>query len=111
VKLLFDENLSYRLIPRILDLFQEATHVSKHGLLQVPDFALWEFAKARGFAIVTADADFYELATDRGHPPKVIWLKGCNYPTDIAERLLRHQAIRIAEFLDDEVASVLILRP
>jgi predicted nuclease of predicted toxin-antitoxin system len=110
VKLLFDENLSYRLIPRIRDLFRDATHVGDHGLLHASDLAVWEFAKAGEFAIVTADSDFYELATNGGQPPKVIWLRGCDYPNETVERLLRGQAIRIAEFLDDQEASVLILR-
>ena len=75
MKLLFDENLSRRLPPRI------------------------------------ADGDFYELAISLGHPPKVIFLMGCNYGTAVAERLIRGQAIRIAEFLDDPERAVLILQP
>jgi predicted nuclease of predicted toxin-antitoxin system len=63
------------------------------------------------FAIVTADADFYELATRVGPPPKVIWLRGCDYPTAACENLIRSQAIRIAEFLGDKGTAVLVLRP
>jgi predicted nuclease of predicted toxin-antitoxin system len=72
---------------------------------------VWEHAKANDFSIVTADADFYELATALGPPPKVIWLRGCDYRTAVAERLIRSQAIRIAEFLEDPERAVLILRP
>jgi predicted nuclease of predicted toxin-antitoxin system len=72
---------------------------------------VWEYAKANDFSIVTADADFYELATALGPPPKVIWLRGCDYPTAVAEKLIRTQAIRIAEFLEDPERAVLILRP
>jgi predicted nuclease of predicted toxin-antitoxin system len=111
VKLLFDENLSRRLVPRILDLFPDSVHVSAEGLLQAQDFQVWQFAKANGFGIVTADADFYELATTIGPPPKVIWLRGCDYPTGMAATLLRSQAIRITEFLEDPERAVLILRP
>jgi predicted nuclease of predicted toxin-antitoxin system len=60
---------------------------------------------------MTADADFYELATAFGPPPKVIWLRGCNYPTGVAEPLIRGQAIRIAGFLEDPDQAVLILTP
>ena len=80
-------------------------------MLQSSDAAVWECAKARDFAIVTADADFYELATTFGPPPKVIWLRGCDYPTEVAEQLIRSQAIRVAEFLRDEDQGVLILTP
>ena len=72
---------------------------------------IWEYARVGGFAIVTADADFYELATAFGPPPKVIWLRGCDYPTAVAERLIRAQAIRIAEFLQDPDQAVLVLAP
>ena len=73
MKLLFDENLSRRLVARLADLFPESSHVVLEGLLQNPDIVVWEYAKAREFAIVTADADFYELSTTFGPPPKVIW--------------------------------------
>jgi predicted nuclease of predicted toxin-antitoxin system len=51
------------------------------------------------------------LATTLGPPPKVIWLRGCDYPTAVAEDLIRGQAIRIMEFLEDSERAVLILRP
>ena len=110
MKLLLDENLSRRLVPRILDLFPGSTHAEAQGLLQLPDSAVWEFARNNGYSIVTADADFYELATALGPPPKVIWLRRCDYPTAIAEELIRGQAIRIAEFLGDQERAVLILQ-
>lgn len=92
MKLLLDENLSRRLVERLVDLFPGSTHVAFQGLLQVPDARIWEYAKAAGFSILTADADFYELATAFGPPPKVIWLRGCDYPTAVAEYLIRGRA-------------------
>ena len=109
MKLLLDENLSRKLLPRIGDLFPEPAHLAEVGLLQATDWAIWEYAKANQLCIVSADSDFYELATTLGPPPKVIWLKGCDYPTDVAEELLRGQAIRIPEFLKDPDGAVLIL--
>ena len=63
------------------------------------------------FVIVSADADFYELAITLGPPPKVIWLRGCDYPTAVAEELIRSESIRIAAFWKDPETAVLILRP
>jgi predicted nuclease of predicted toxin-antitoxin system len=110
VRLLFDENLSRKLVARLADLFPESQHVSETGLLRSSDEAIWLHAKTNGFAIVSADADFYELATRFGPPPKVIWLRGCDYPTLVAERLIRSQAIRIGEFLRDPDQGLLILQ-
>ena len=111
MKLLFDENLSHRLSMRINDLFPGSSHVALESLLQSRDVEIWEYAGAQGFAIVTADGDFYDLALAKGAPPKVIWVRGCDYPTGIAERLLRDQAIRVTEFLQDPERAILILRP
>jgi len=41
----------------------------------------------------------------------VVWLRGCDYPTSVAERLIRGQAIRVTEFLNDPERAVLILAP
>jgi predicted nuclease of predicted toxin-antitoxin system len=111
VKLLFDENLSHRLVSRIDDLFPGSAHVRLLGLEGMQDRQIWEHARSQGFAIVSADADFYELATTAGPPPKLIWLRGCDYPTSVAEELIRAQSIRIVDFLNDRDRSVLILRP
>jgi predicted nuclease of predicted toxin-antitoxin system len=111
VKLLFDENLSRRLVPRLSDLFPGSTHLAEQGLLRSSDRAIWNYAKEHAFALVTADADFYELAITLGAPPKVIWLRGCDYPTATAAELIRSQSIRIAEFLEDANRSILILKP
>lgn len=111
MRLLFDENLSRRLVPRLEDLFPGSSHVNDEKLLHSQDEEIWRFARERGFAIVTADGDFYELAVNLGPPPKVVWLRGCDYPTAVAEQLLRAQAVRLAEFLNDEHRAVLILRP
>jgi predicted nuclease of predicted toxin-antitoxin system len=59
--------------------------------------------------VVSADSDFYELAITLGPPPKVIWLRNCDYPTAFAESLIRGQAIRIGEFLNDPDQAVLVL--
>jgi predicted nuclease of predicted toxin-antitoxin system len=66
VKLLLDENLSRRLAARIQDLFPGSLHVSTVDLPQAPDRRIWEFARANEFAIVSADADFHELAITHG---------------------------------------------
>lgn len=109
MKLLFDENLSRRLVARLLDLFPDSIHAVSADLLQSSDRKIWEFAKSGGFTVVKADANFYELATSLGSPPKVIWLRGCDYPTAVAEELIRNQAIRIAEFANDPDRAILVL--
>lgn len=99
------------MIVRLADLFPDSAHVSTVGLLQAPDKAVWELALADGYAILTADADFHELATAMGPPPKVIWLRNCDFPTASIEHLIRSQAVRIMEFLEDADRAILVLPP
>ena len=66
--------------------------------MQSYDTVVWHYARANDFVLVSADADFYELAITQGPPPKVIWLRGCDYPTAVAEELIRSDSIRIAAF-------------
>lgn len=39
------------------------------------DTAIWNFAKANGFAIATYDEDFLDLLAICGGPPKIIYLR------------------------------------
>ena len=109
MKLLFDENLSRKLVQRLADLYTGSAHVVGIGLMKSPDRDIWEFAKANGFVVVSTDLDFYDLATTLGPPPKVVWLRRWTHPTADAERVLRREAIRIAEFVDDPEFGVLVL--
>ncbi|MGH7627075.1 MAG: DUF5615 family PIN-like protein, partial [Gemmatimonadaceae bacterium] len=83
VKLLFDENLSPRLVARLADVYHGSTHVSAVGLAKAPDEAIWEYAATNDFVIVTKDDDFRQRSFLRGFPPKVIWLQFGNCSTDL----------------------------
>ena len=94
MKLLFDENLSFRL-PRVLaDLFPESLHVEDMGLDQSDDEAIRRYAVEHGFAIVTKDADFAEHCLVKGAPPTLVWIRRGNCSTATVESLLcvhRHE--------------------
>ena len=61
MKVLFDQNLSPRLVNSLADLYPDSDHVFNLNLDQASDNEVWEFALDRGFAIVTKDADFGDL--------------------------------------------------
>jgi predicted nuclease of predicted toxin-antitoxin system len=110
VSLLLDENLSPRLVARLLSLFPGLTHVRDVGLKQASDEQIWTWAKENGFTVVTADADFVALSKRLGWPPKVVHLEHCDFPFRVIEQLLRHNAIRIAEFDGDPATGLLVIR-
>lgn len=110
MRLLFDANLSPKLVERLADLFPRSTHVFHTGLARfTSDATIWEYAQENGLIIVTADGDFVELAERRGAPPKVVRLENCNYRTPQVEDLIRRNAVRIAE-LERSPRAVLIIR-
>ena len=101
MKLLFDQNLSFKLCQAMADLFPESDHVRPLGLSEVSDRVLWEYARANGFAIVSQDVDFAEMATLLGSPPKVVWLRAGNQSTSVISALLRRHADLILAFGND----------
>ncbi|MDD2800431.1 MAG: DUF5615 family PIN-like protein [Methylobacter sp.] len=75
MKLLLDENLSRRTVPFLQEAFPESTQIALLGMENANDFTIWHYAKDNDFVIVTKDADFYEISSVYGQPPKIIWLK------------------------------------
>jgi predicted nuclease of predicted toxin-antitoxin system len=96
MKLLFDESLSPRLVPLLRDLFPESESALRNGLARIGDRRILEHAAAHDFVLVSTDSDFESLL--KQFPgAKVVILRSCNYPTEIAAGVLRRNAIRIAE--------------
>jgi predicted nuclease of predicted toxin-antitoxin system len=69
VKLLFDQNLSYRLVQTLHTEFPESQHVRDIGLGEATDEAVWQYAAQQDFTIITKDADFHQRSFLFGHPP------------------------------------------
>lgn len=109
MKLLFDQNLSRRLPARLDDIFPGSAQVWNVGLAESDDTAIWEYARANGFAIVSKDADFQQRSLLFGHPPKFIWLRVGNGSTREVEQLLRRHSATIHTFETEPVESHLIL--
>jgi predicted nuclease of predicted toxin-antitoxin system len=107
MKLLFDQNLSFKLCQTVADLFPESNHVRLLGLSEVGDRVLWDYAKANGFTMVSQDVDFAEMAALLRSPPKVIWLRGGNQSTVAISTLIRRHADLIVAFENDNDAACL----
>jgi predicted nuclease of predicted toxin-antitoxin system len=54
MKLLFDENLSFKICRRLSDRFPNSTQVRLVGLERADDRTVWDYAKANGFVLVTS---------------------------------------------------------
>lgn len=51
MKLLFDQNLSFRLIDVIATTFPDSKHVKDFDLVRAPDTDVWSFAQQNGFTL------------------------------------------------------------
>ena len=72
------------------------------GLENKTDTEIWQYAKANGYAIVTFDADYYDLMTVKGFPPKIIWLRLGNTSTSrVVASLVMRRAL-IEAFLHED---------
>lgn len=109
MKLLFDQNLSVHLVPRLADLFPGSTHVHEIELDKASDADVWKYALTHGFTIISKDMDFSDLSELRGYPPKVIWIGRENCATPIIEEILRKDFSDIQRFAEDPDRGVLIL--
>ncbi len=109
MKLLFDQNLSPRLVNRLADLYPASQHVFFIGLDQADDSALWAYANQHDFTVVSRDSDFSELSLLRGFPPKVIWIRRGNCSTNQIEEIVRSHNEDITQFNENPNLGVLKL--
>jgi len=105
MKLLFDQNLSFKLCLQLADIFPDSDQVRLLGMEAASDRTIWDYARANDFTLVSQDVDFADMATLFGPPPKVVWLRCGNQPTSAIERRLRDHAEAIAAFELDAVAA------
>ena len=101
MKLLLDQNISFRITSKIQDLFPGSKQVRDLGLENSKDTFLWNYAKENNYCIVTFDGDFYDLGLIKGSSPKVIWLRLGNTSTQNIETVLRKNYELIKTFLTD----------
>ncbi|MGH7146446.1 MAG: DUF5615 family PIN-like protein [Nitrospiraceae bacterium] len=109
MKLLFDHNLSHRLVTALQQDYPDSRHVRDAGLSTASDEAVWQYAATHGFTIVTKDADFHQRSFLFGHPPKVIWIRAGNCSTTMIEALLRRYHDQLHTFATEPDSAFLTL--
>lgn len=109
MKLLLDENLSPRLVELLADLYPGSTHVHQCDLGISNDLAIWEYAKANDFTIVSKDSDFEERSILLGSPPKIVLLRVRNCTSGAIEILLRNALPMIMRFVNEDEETCLLL--
>ena len=101
MKLLFDQNISYRIISKLPEFFSDCKQVSSVGLENTGDIDIWQFAHDNDYVIVTFDSDFYDISLISGSPPKIIWLRTGNLTTIEIVKVLVGNLESISDFVSN----------
>jgi predicted nuclease of predicted toxin-antitoxin system len=107
MKILLDQNLSYRLCSKLKDIFPDIIHTKEISLETATDEEVWLYAKMNSCILISKDSDFAEKAIVRGHPPKFIWIKAGNCSTAKIEIILRKNFKIINDFIAEKENSIL----
>lgn len=109
MKLLFDENLSHKLMLALADLYPGSLSMRSLGMMSAADDVIWRYARHHGMVIVTKDRDFSRRSLLLGHPPKVILIRLGNCSAEAVEALLRVSYPALLAFEQDAGAALLAL--
>lgn len=107
--LLFDQNLSPRLVEHLADIYPDSIHVFSLGLGDAMDLEIWQYAHDNNYMIVTKDADFSEFGIIKGFPPKIIWIRRGNCSTQDIEMISRENFSSIASLSEEQETGILTL--
>lgn len=109
MKLLFDQNISFRILKKLPEIFQGSSHVNSEGLMNSSDFEIWEYARTQNFIIVTQDSDFNDLYLLRGFPPKILWIQTGNFQTFELALILENRQNTLIEFSTNDELGCLVI--
>jgi len=101
MKLLFDQNISFRILKILSEEFLDSSHVKTEGLINATDKQILDFAKENNFTIVTQDSDFNDLNALLGYPPKIIWIRTGNIKTIALLNILKDYYNDLSKFIED----------
>lgn len=108
MKLIFDNNISYKIIKKLDLPNTETIHVSNTSLSKpAADVDIWKYAKQNDYTIITFDIDFEELSILQSFPPKVILLKLGNSSTEFIANYLKNNFSVVEEFIANESLGLL----
>lgn len=109
MKLLFDQNISPKILRHLPPELSGCQQVRFVELEDSADFAIFKYARAHGYAVVTFDSDFVDLNALHGTPPKIIWLNTGNLTTRSVSELIIKNIPAITMYLESETDDILEL--
>ncbi len=109
MKLLFDQNISPRILKLLPENFEGCQHIRFVGLENESDISIFKFAERNDNEVVTFDSDFVDLDALYGTPPKIVYLNTGNLTTKNISDLLLSNSLRIQHYLNSQADEILEL--
>lgn len=107
MKLLFNQNISPKIVKQLEEDFPDSKQVRHVRLEDASDVAIFDYAKSYSFSVVTFDSDYVDLNIVKGIPLKIIWLKTGNLTTKSISKLLKKNILIIKNFFQSEEKEIL----
>lgn len=107
IKLLFDQNLSYRLVSRLKEFYPNSVHIASIGLDKSSDLDVWNYAKDNGYTLVTKDSDFNDICTLYNFLPHIIWLRLGNSRVSITQNALVKHTDKICSIINENRTGII----
>ncbi|RSK29783.1 DUF5615 family PIN-like protein [Hymenobacter metallilatus] len=111
MRLLLDENISWRLVAYLRPYCAEVIHVRDIGLDNSSDTTIWRYARQQGYDVLTKDEDFLRLVLAEGFPPRVVAVQNAQVPVAKLAEFLLARLPQLREFLGAQMEfGMLLLR-
>jgi predicted nuclease of predicted toxin-antitoxin system len=108
MKLLIDNNLSFKLVHSLQSSFPRSVHVKDVLTVTSDDISIWNYAKGHRFTILTKDDDFDDRSQLEGCPPKIVHLICGNKSTLHILNLILQEQSSIQLFGDSDSENCIL---
>ena len=62
MRLLFDQNLPFKLVRLLADIYPDSVHARDLDLIEADDLTIWRYAAEHDLVIVSKDSDFHQMS-------------------------------------------------
>lgn len=102
MRLLLDENISWRLVAYLRPHCAAVVHVRDLSLDSSPDTSIWRYVREHGYDVLTKDEDFLRLVLAECFPPRVVAVQNAQVPVARLAEFLLAQLPQLRGFLGEQ---------
>ena len=111
MRLLFDQNISFRVVKQLKALLPDIKSIRECGLFNADDYEIWEYARQNDYTVVTVDKDIPTIGSVKGFPPKIIWLRTGNIKNQVIVLLFEERSSEFVDFINNEQTGCMMIYP